>query len=278
MPRFAANLSFLYTELPFLDRFEAAAKDGFKAVEYLFPYAWSKHELKARLQAHGLQQVLFNAPAGGSDAASIEQAWDAGSRGLACLNGREQEFRLGLRLALDYAQALQCPRIHVMAGLKPAGIPQADLRVSYLANLRWAAEQAAAQDVEVLIEPINTRDMPGYFLSRQDRAHELVLEAGSPNLKVQMDLYHCQIMEGDLATKLRAYLPTGRIGHVQIAGVPERHEPDVGELNFPYLFSLLDDWGYEGWVGCEYRPQRQKQGGGTSAGLGWLQPYLGSQR
>ena len=273
MPRFAANLSFLYTELPFLDRFEAAAKDGFKAVEYLFPYAWPAQDLAARLQAGGLQQVLFNAPAGGSDATSIQQAWDAGWRGLASLSGRESEFRLGVTLALDYAQTLQCPRIHVMAGLAPVGSNPADLRACYLDNLRWAAGQAAAHGVEVLIEPINTRDMPGYFLNRQGQAHELVLEAGAPNLKVQMDLYHCQVMEGDVSTKLRAYLPTGRIGHVQMAGVPERHEPDVGELNYHYLFSLLDSLGYEGWVGCEYRPA-----GGTSAGLGWLKPYLGPQR
>ena len=274
MPRFAANLSFLYTELPFLDRFEAAAKDGFKAVEYLFPYAWPARELVARLQANGLQQVLFNAPAGGTDAASTEQAWHAGSRGLACLSGRESEFRSGGTLALDYAKALQCPRIHVMAALAPKEADPSTLRATYLNNLCWAAEQAAVQDVEVLIEPINTRDMPAYFLNRQDQAHALVLEVGAPNLKVQMDLYHCQIMEGDVATKLRSYLPTGRVGHLQIAGVPERHEPDVGELHYPYLFSLLDSLGYEGWVGCEYRPQRGSQAGGTCAGLGWLKSWL----
>lgn len=277
MPRFAANLSLMYPELPFLDRFEAAAHDGFKAVEYLFPYAWAPAELAARLSAHGLQQVLFNAPPGGTDALSAQQAWDAGSRGLACLPGREPEFRAGVELALAYAQALACPRIHVMAGLAPVDADPALLRATYLGNLRWAATQAARQGVDVLIEPINTRDIPRFFLNRQDHAHEIVQELGTSHLKVQMDLYHCQIVEGDVAMKLRKYLPSGRVAHVQIAGVPERHEPDVGELNYPYLFSVLDELGYDGWVGCEYRPLRGGQPAGTSAGLGWLKPYLSTQ-
>lgn len=277
MPRFAANLSLMYPELPFLDRFEAAAQDGFKAVEYLFPYAWAPEELATRLSAHGLQQVLFNAPPGGTDALSAQQAWDAGSRGLACLPGRESEFRAGVELALSYAQALACPRIHVMAGLAPVDADPAVLRATYLDNLRWAATQAARQGVDVLIEPINTRDIPRFFLNRQDHAHEIVQEVDAPNLKVQMDLYHCQIVEGDVAMKLRKYLPSGRVAHVQIAGVPERHEPDVGELNYPYLFAVLDELGYDGWVGCEYRPARGGQPAGTSAGLGWLKPYLLNQ-
>jgi hydroxypyruvate isomerase len=264
MPRFAANLSLLYPELDFLARFAAAARDGFQAVEYLFPYAWPAAELAARLQAHGLQQVLFNAPPGD---------WEAGERGLACLPGREAEFRTGFEQALDYAGALACPRIHVMAGLAPLGADPAVLQATYLNNLRWAAAQAAPQGVTVLIEPINLRDMPGYFLSRQAQAHAVVAEVGAPNLQVQMDLYHCQIMEGDVAMKLRQYLPGGRIGHLQIAGVPERHEPDTGELNYPYLFALLDELGYDGWVGCEYRPQRGAQASGTSDGLGWFTPY-----
>lgn len=277
MPRFAANLSLMYPELPFLDRFEAAAQDGFKAVEYLFPYAWAPEELATRLSAHGLQQVLFNAPPGGTDALSAQQAWDAGSRGLACLPGRESEFRAGVELALSYAQALACPRIHVMAGLAPVDSDPAVLRATYLDNLRWAATQAARQGVDVLIEPINTRDIPRFFLNRQDHAHEIVQDVDAPNLKVQMDLYHCQIVEGDVAMKLRKYLPSGRVAHVQIAGVPERHEPDVGELNYPYLFAVLDELGYDGWVGCEYRPARGGQPAGTSAGLGWLKPYLLNQ-
>ena len=255
----------LYPELDFMDRFEAAAQDGFKAVEYLFPYAFESSEIAVRLKANGLRQVLFNAPPGD---------WDGGERGLACLPGREAEFRESLVQALEYAAALDCPRIHVMAGLIPAGTGRETLYSIYIGNLRWAALEAARQGVDVLIEPINTRDIPGFFLNRQDDAHQVVADVGASNLKVQMDLYHCQIVEGDLAMKLRQYLPTGNVGHIQIAGVPQRHEPDVGELNYPYLFSVLDELGYTGWVGCEYRPKAGMQVGGTSAGLGWLQPSL----
>lgn len=268
MPRFAANLSMLYPELDFLDRFEAAARDGFTAVEYLFPYAWPAAELAARLQANGLRQVLFNSPPGD---------WDAGERGLTCLPGREAEFQQGVDRALQYAAALGCTRVHTMAGLIPHGQHGADramLRATYVANLRAAARRAADHGVDLLLEPINTRDMPGFFLNRQDDAHALVQEIGAPNVKVQFDLYHCQIVEGDVAMKIRQYLPTGRVGHFQIAGVPQRHEPDVGELNYPYLFSVIDEvaaqCGWDGWVGCEYRPARGPQPGGTSAGLGWL--------
>ena len=265
MPKFAANLSMLYPEIDFLDRFEAAARDGFKAVEYLFPYAFEQRDIVARLGANGLQQVLFNAPPGD---------WHGGERGLACLPGREAEFRSSVAQALDFAGALNCPRIHVMAGLLPAGKDRESLFATYVANLRWAAEQAAAQGVEVLIEPINTRDIPRFFLNRQDHAHEVIAAVGAANLKVQMDLYHCQVVEGDVAMKLRKYVPGASVGHIQVAGVPERHEPDRGELNYPYLFSLLDELGYAGWVGCEYRPGAGMQSSGTSAGLGWLRPYL----
>jgi 2-dehydrotetronate isomerase len=261
MPRFAANLSMMYSEHDFLDRFAAAAADGFAAVEYLFPYAHDQQLLAQCLAEHGLQQVLFNAPPGD---------WDRGERGLACLPGREDDLRRGFaEQALPYALALRCPRIHLMAGLVPAGVERAELRPTYIDNLRWAAAQAAVHGIDVLIEPINTRDIPGFFLNRQDEAHRIVAEVGAPNLKVQMDLYHCQIVEGDLAMKIRHYLPTGRVGHFQIAGVPGRHEPDVGEVNYAYLFALLDELGYAGHVGCEYRPR-----GGSSAGLGWLAPYL----
>ena len=275
MPQFAANLSMMYTELPFLERFEAAAKDGFKAVEYLFPYAWRSLELAARLKGNGLQQVLFNAPAGGTDADSIALAWDkAGVRGTAAVAGREAEFRTGVQMALDYADALDCPRIHLMAGLVPDDQTREELQPLYVANLRWAAAQAASRGRDVLIEPINTRDVPGFFLNRQDHAHEVVAAVGAPNLKVQMDLYHCQIVEGDVAMKIRQYLPTGQVGHFQIAGVPERHEPDIGELNYDYLFKVIDEvsaaCGWQGWVGCEYRPLKGGQPGGTSAGMGWL--------
>lgn len=264
MPQFAANLSMLYPELPFLDRFSVAAADGFEAVEYLFPYAYPASELATVLQANRLQQALFNAPPGD---------WKAGERGLTCLPGREAAFQAGIVQALAYAQTLDCPCIHVMAGLLPPGHTRESLRPTYLSNLRWAAEQAAAHGINLLIEPINTRDMPGYFLNLQADAHAIVCELAQPNLQVQFDLYHCQVMEGDVATKLRQYLPTGRVGHIQIAGVPQRQEPDVGELNYPYLFEVIDEvsaqCGWSGWVGCEYRPARGAVPGGTTLGLGW---------
>jgi hydroxypyruvate isomerase len=265
MPRFAANLSMLYPELDFLDRFEAAARDGFRAVEYLFPYDHAPGVLAARLKAHGLEQVLFNTPPGD---------WERGERGLACLPGREAEFRDGVRRAIDYAATLSCPRIHVMAGLVPDGMARETVQPTYIDNLRWAAAEAAKAGRDLLIEPINTRDIPRFFLNRQDHAHEIAAAVGAPNLKVQMDLYHCQIVEGDVAMKIRKYLPTGRVGHFQIAGVPQRHEPDIGEMNYGYLFEVIDEvsaqCGWQGWVGCEYRPRRGAVVNGTSDGLGWL--------
>ena len=276
MPRFAANLSFLYQELPFLDRFEAAARDGFEGVEYLFPYAFEPRALAERLAASGVRQVLFNAPPAGQEAAGIERAWSEGMRGTACLPGREAEFRAGVQLALRYAEVLECPRIHCMAGLRPDSVARDAARATYVNNLRWAAAEAARSGCDVLIEPINPRDMPGFFLNRQDEAHAIAQEVGALNLKVQMDLYHCQIVEGDVATKLRHYLPTGRVGHIQIAGVPERHEPDTGELNYPYLFRLIDEAaqvGWPGWVGCEYRPSEGSAPGGTSRGMRWMHEW-----
>jgi len=274
MPQFAANLSMMYPELPFLDRFEAAAKDGFKAVEFLFPYAYTPEELAARIKANNLQQVLFNAPPGGIDPSSIDQAWNSNTRGTASLPGREKEFQQGVEMALRYAEALHCPRIHVMAGLLGVGHTHASNHATYVNNLKWAAALAVKQGLDVLIEPINTRDIPGFYLNRQDQAHNIIEEVGASNLKVQMDLYHCQIVEGDVAMKIRQYLPTGRVGHFQIAGVPERHEPDIGEVNYPYLFDVIDEvsktCNWQGWVGCEYKPKLGGQAGGTSAGLGWL--------
>lgn len=265
MPRFAANLTMLYNEHEFLDRFAAAAKDGFKAVEYLFPYDFDAQDIKQRLNDNDLQQVLFNAPPGD---------WDAGERGLACLPGRESEFKAGFLKALEYAVTLNCPRIHVMAGLKPQGIDVAKLETTYTQNIAWAATEAKKYGRDVLIEPINTRDIPGYFLNYQNQAHQIIQHIGATNVKVQMDLYHCQIMEGDLASKIRYYLPKGRVGHFQIAGVPMRHEPDVGELHHPYLFDVIDEvsaaCGWEGWIGCEYRPARGAVANGTRDGLGWL--------
>jgi hydroxypyruvate isomerase len=267
MPRFAANLSLLYQEHAFLDRFAAAAQDGFRAVECLFPYAFEAAVLARRLQDHGLTQVLLNAPPGD---------WEAGERGIACLPGREAEFRSSFARAMEYADALQCPRIHVLAGLMSECEDRGSnaLQDTYIANLEWAATRAAASGTQVLIEPINTRDFPGYFLQRQAQAHAIVQAVGAPNLKVQFDLYHCQIMEGDVATKIRDYLPSGRVGHIQVAGVPGRYEPDIGELNYPYLLGLIDEvsaqCGWDGWVGCEYRPQRGVRSGATRDGLGWL--------
>ncbi len=257
MPRFAANLSLMYTELPFAERMAAAAADGFKAVECLFPYEVPAARWAAGLRELGLQQALFNAPPGD---------WAAGERGLACLPGREDEFRQAVLTGLEYATTVGCERLHVMAGLKPAGQSTESLMARYRDALAWACEQAAAAKVHVLIEPLNGRDVPGYLLTHQAQAHEVVAAVGSPWLKVQMDLYHVQITEGDLAMRLRHWMPTGNVGHIQIAGVPERHEPNVGEINYPYLFALLDELGYAGWVGCEYRPKA-----GTREGLGWFQ-------
>ena len=273
MPRYAANLTLLYTELPFLERYGAAAADGFAGVECLFPYAWPAAEVAARLRSNGLRQVLFNAPPGGLQAGASEQAWAEGRRGSACLPGQEAEFRQGVLQALEYAQHIDCQRIHLMAGLAPAGAEPERLLATYVENLRWAAAQAQACGRTVLIEPINHRDMPGYYLRTQAQAHAVLDAVASPALQVQMDLYHCQITEGDVASKLRQYLPGGRVGHLQIAGVPERHEPDSGELNYAYLLALLDQLsaqcGWDGWVGCEYRPRRGAVAQGTSAGLGW---------
>ncbi len=258
MPKFAANLSFMYNEHGFLDRFAAAAADGFNGVEFLFPYDYDTADIRARLNACGLTQVLFNAPPGN---------WAAGERGIAALPGREDEFRRSIDQALQYASVIGSRRLHVMAGLLVPDSDYARQREVFVANLAYATCEAASAGIMVLIEPINPRDMPGYFLTRQKEAQAICREVGAPNLKVQCDLYHCQIVEGDLATTLRRDI--NGIGHIQIAGVPQRHEPDQGEIHYPYLFGLIDELDYDGWVGCEYRPRA-----GTSAGLTWLQPWL----
>jgi hydroxypyruvate isomerase len=257
MPRFAANLSMMYQEFAFLDRFEAAAQDGFKGVEFLFPYDFPAAEIASRLNQHDLTQALFNAPPGD---------WGAGERGIASLPGRQSEFRSGLEQALSYTAALGNERLHVMAGLLGDPSARAQHHAVYLENLAFAAEQAKPLGVTIVIEPINTRDMPGFFLNYQHQAHAICKEVGADNLQVQFDLYHCQIMEGDLAVKLKQTLPG--VGHIQIAGVPGRNEPDDGEVNYPYLLALIDELGYEGWVGCEYRPRN-----GTRAGLEWLKHW-----
>jgi hydroxypyruvate isomerase len=264
MPRFAANLTMMYTEHAFPDRFDAAAADGFRAVEYLFPYAHPAAELRRRLDDNGLRQVLFNAPPGD---------WEAGERGIAALPGREAETRDGIDRALEYAAELGCPRVHVMAGLvEDDGRGPGDridrggrAHATYLENLAWAAERAAAAGVQILIEPINPRDMPGYHLNHQADAHAVLAAVRAENLGVQLDLYHCQIVEGDLTATIRRDLPTGRVGHIQIAGVPDRHEPDSGELNLRHLLEVIDEQGYPGWIGCEYNPRA-----GTGQGLGWI--------
>ncbi len=259
---FAANLSWLYTELPLLDRFEAAARDGFKGVELLFPHEHPTHEIRTRLDALGLPLVLFNAEPGD---------WAQGERGLAGLPGRERDFQRSIEAALIRAQALGSPLIHVMAGLCPAddAAARAHALHCYETNLAWAADQARTAGQTLVIEPINPRDMPGYLLTHQAQAHELVQRIGSQHLGVQMDLYHCQIVEGDVTHRLRQALPTGRVRHLQIAAVPDRGEPDAGELHYPHVLDELRRLGYRGWIGCEYRP-RQPGPGGTSTGLRWM--------
>ncbi|WP_341961410.1 2-oxo-tetronate isomerase [Pseudomonas sp. RC10] len=260
MPRFAANLSMLYPQHDFLARFGAAATDGFKGVEYLFPYDFSAAEIKLRLEDFGLTQALFNAPPGD---------WAKGERGIASLPGRQSEFRSGFQKALEYAAVLGNDRIHVMAGLLPSEDLRQKHHAVYLENLAHAAEEAAKVGITVLIEPINTRDMPGFFLNRQDQGQAVCKEVGADNLKVQFDFYHCQIVEGDVTSKLCRDF--AGVGHIQIAGVPDRHEPSMGEVNYPWLFEEIDRLGYTGWVGCEYRPR-----GDTSEGLQWLRDWKAS--
>ena len=265
MPQFAANLSMLYPELPFLERFGAAAADGFKAVEYLFPYDFSPEQIKTELKSHDLENVLFNLPPG---------HWEAGERGLAALPGREAEFRDALELAISYAKHLGTKQVHVMAGLQvisgsaqQQAMHRSAMRYCYVNNLRYAAKRLASEGLRGLIEPINPRDIPGYFLNRQDDAVEILDEVGSDALALQLDLYHCQIVHGDLAKNIERLL--ARAAHIQIASVPQRNEPDSGEINYRFLFDLIDRLAYQGWIGCEYRPADPSPGG-TSRGLAWM--------
>lgn len=254
MPRFAANLSMLFTELPFLDRFDAAAKAGFDAVEFLFPYAFPTAEIKARLDANGLALVLHNLPAGD---------WDAGERGIACLPDRVAEFRRGVGQAIEVATQLRVPRLNCLAGKAPAGANDSALRETFVANLEFAAAELGKSGLTLLIEPINTFDIPGFYLNRTPQALGIIDEVGAANLFVQYDIYHAQRMEGELAATLAKHL--ARIGHVQIADNPGRNEPGSGEINYDFLFSHLDAIGYAGHVGCEYKPATT-----TEAGLGWF--------
>jgi hydroxypyruvate isomerase len=257
VPNFAANLSMMFQEVEFLDRFGAAAKAGFRGVEFLFPYDFKASDIADRLKTHKLTQALFNTPPGN---------WGAGERGLAALPGRESEFRDGVARAIDYAKATDCRTIHTMAGLWPAGKSKAEGEAVYVDNVRYAADLAKKDGITVVIEPINTRDIPGYFLNTTTEGIGILDRVARDNARLQLDLYHCQIMEGDLAERTKRLMP--RVSHVQIAGNPGRHEPDIGEVNYPFLYDLLDELGYKGWVGCEYRPK-----GATLAGLGWARKY-----
>jgi len=257
VPKFAANLSFIFQEVGFLDRFAAAAACGFKGVEYLSPYDHRPEVIAEQLNRHGLEQALFNMPPGD---------WTAGERGIGALPGREQEFRDGVETALVYAKATKCRILHAMAGLWPQARDRDEAERVYIANLRHAADRLAGEGLTLVIEPINNRDIPGYFLNTTTQAMSIIDRVGRPNLKLQLDLYHVQIMEGDLAHRIRAL--AGHYPHVQIAGNPGRHEPDVGEINYRFLFDLLDELGYAGWIGCEYRPK-----GETKAGLAWAKRY-----
>lgn len=258
MPKFSANLTMIFNEVDFLDRFERAAKAGFKGVEYLFPYAWSKEKLAERLNRYGLVQVLHNLPAGD---------WQAGERGIACLPGREGEFRDGVGTAIQYAKALGCPRLNCLVGKAPPDAPIEKIHRTLVDNLRFAAEALEKEGIRLLIETLNDQDIPGFFLVRTRDVFRLFQEIGHPNLYLQYDVYHMQIMEGNLTKTILSNLD--RIGHIQIADVPGRHEPGTGEINFGNLFNFLDEAGYDGWIGCEYVPK-----GRTEDGLKWIKPYL----
>jgi len=255
MPQFAANLSMLFTEQPFLDRFEAAARAGFEAVEFLFPYAFEAQDIRARLDANNLKLVLHNLPAGD---------WEAGERGIACHPDRVDEFRAGVARAITYAQALGVGQLNCLAGKTPAGVPDATLRETLVANLRFAATALKAAGLRLLVEPINTFDIPGFYVNRTAQALAILDEVGADNAFVQYDIYHAQRMEGELAATLQKHI--ARIGHVQLADNPGRNEPGTGEIHYPFLFAHLDRIGYSGWVGCEYKPATT-----TEAGLGWRQ-------
>ncbi len=253
MPRFAANLSMMFNEVPFLDRFSAAAEAGFKGVEYLFPYEFPPEEIGSRLRQHSLENVLFNLPPGN---------WAAGDRGTTCIPGREDEFREGVEKALLYATRLGLRRLHAMAGVAPSGADPGALEATYVSNLRYAADKLAPHGITLLIEAINTRDIPGFYLNTQAQSSATCAAVNRPNIRMQIDLYHAQIMEGDLEMKLRKYAPL--CGHIQVASVPKRNEPDIGEVNYAHLFRVIDEIGYDGWIGCEYKPA-----GKTTDGLGW---------
>jgi len=258
MPKFSANLSMLFKEVDFLDRFERAALAGFKGVEFLFPYEWDKKELKDRLNTHGLEVVLHNLPAG---------QWSAGERGLACLPDRVSEFRDGVALAIQYATALRCPRLNCLAGIPPVTLSEEEKRRTLVSNVRYAAEETQKAGIVLMVEALNSHDMPGFCLNNTSQVLELLKAVGHSNLHIQYDIYHMQIMEGNLIGTISQNID--RIAHIQLADVPGRHEPGTGEIHFDNLFRAIDEMGYHGWIGCEYNPT-----GPTEASLGWVKRYL----
>ncbi|PSW18293.1 hydroxypyruvate isomerase [Photobacterium sanctipauli] len=257
MPKFAANLSMLFNEFDFLDRFEAAAKAGFQGVEYLFPYAFEQQALKQKLEQNGLKQVLFNLPAGD---------WEQGDRGIAVDPSRTEEFKSGVAMAIQYAKALECDQLNCLAGIVPEGVSTEQAEATFVSNLRYAAGELEKAGIKLIIEAINTRDIPGFFLTNTQQALAIIEQVGSRNIQVQYDIYHMQIMEGDLAQTLSNNL--AQIRHVQLADNPGRHEPGTGEINYPFVLQHLDSIGYKGWVGCEYKPKST-----TIEGLSWLNDY-----
>jgi len=257
MPHFAANLSMMFQEIDFLERFQAASQAGFKAVEYLFPYNYDANKLAEKLKRTNLQQVLHNLPAGD---------WAAGERGIAILPDRVGEFQDGVGQAIHYANTLGCNQLNILSGIAPEGMDNELLNTTFIDNLSFAARELAKNDIDLVIEAINTRDIPGFFLCGTQQALEIIKETGSNNLKLQYDIYHMQIMEGDLAATLEKNLSS--IGHMQLADTPGRHEPGTGEINYPFLFNFLDRIGYSRWIGCEYLPATT-----TLEGLAWFQPY-----
>ncbi|KQP02323.1 hydroxypyruvate isomerase [Pseudorhodoferax sp. Leaf265] len=254
MPQFAANLTMLFNEVPFLDRFERAAHAGFQAVEFMFPYPYSAADILARLQEHQLQLVLHNLPAGD---------WDAGERGIACIPGREREFRTGVGQAIEYARVLGARQLNCLVGKTPAGVDAAQVHATLVDNLRYAALQLADAGIKLLVEPVNSYDIPGFHLNRSAQTLALLDELGTANAYLQYDIYHMQRMEGELAATIARHLP--RIAHIQLADNPGRNEPGTGEINYPFLFAHLDRIGYQGWIGCEYKPAAR-----TEDGLAWI--------
>jgi hydroxypyruvate isomerase len=258
MPKFAANLTMLFNEVDFLDRFKAAAEAGFRGVEYLFPYAYPKEQLVELLSLNGLTQVLHNLPAGD---------WAGGERGIAVLPDRIGEFQDGVGKAIEYATALGCKQVNCLSGIAPAGVDADKLRETFVSNIRFAAQQLQNHGIKLLVEAINTFDIPGFYVSRTQQTLDLIDAAGTENIFVQYDIYHMQRMEGELAATIKKNLP--RIAHMQLADNPARNEPGTGEINYPFLFDYIDKLGYDGWIGCEYKPAAK-----TTDGLGWVKPYL----